>query len=149
MSMTFTGRKVAVSTTVMCRSPLVQSSHGSSRSVFTSPIDMFHSRVPPLAKMFSCGLSPVPNEPSCAPVLMSSTCTVFEVDADTATRVPSGDTAMWSARNPDTGNRHRSAPVRRSMETTSAKLGRDTTSALPSGVAYMSSTSWSCPSPGP
>ena len=104
-------------------------------------MDMFQRYLPPSVKTFSCGLSPVLNEPSCRPVLMSSTCTVLEVDADTATRVPSGDTAMWSARKPDTGNRHRRAPVRRSIDTTSAKLGRDATSALPSGVVYMSSTS--------
>jgi len=30
-----------------------------------------------------------------------------------------------------------------------AKLGREATSAVPSGVVYMSSTSWSWPSPGP
>jgi hypothetical protein len=99
--------------------------------------------------MFSCGLSPAANEPSSRPVTMSSTCTVFEVEADTATVVPSRETAMWSERKPDTGNRQRTAPVARSIETTSAKLGRDATSAAPSGVVYMSSTNWSCPSPGP
>lgn len=54
--------------------------------------------LPSLVKMFSCGLSPVLNEPSCLPVPMSRTCTVFEIDAETATRVPSGETAMWSER---------------------------------------------------
>lgn len=39
------------------------------------------------------------------------------------------------------------APVLRSMETTSAKLGRETTIDEPSGVEYMSSTYWSWPSP--
>ncbi len=80
---------------------------------------------------------------------MSSTCTVFEVDAETAILVPSGETAMWSERKPDTGNRHLILPVVRSIETTSAKLGRETTTAEPSGVVYMSSTNWSWPSPGP
>ncbi len=54
--------------------------------------------LPSWVKMFSCGLSPVANLPSSLPVTMSSTCTVFEVDADTATRLPSGETAMWSER---------------------------------------------------
>lgn len=39
------------------------------------------------------------------------------------------------------------APVVRLMETTSAKLGRETTIDAPSGVEYMSSTNWSWPSP--
>ncbi len=39
------------------------------------------------------------------------------------------------------------SPVARSMETTSAKLGRETTIERPSGVEYMSSTNWSWPSP--
>jgi hypothetical protein len=54
---------------------------------------------------------------------------------------------MWSARYPDTGNRQFTPPSARSMDTTSAKLGRDTTTASPAGVVYMSSTNWSWPSP--
>ena len=98
MSITLTCWKVVASTTVICRSPFVQSSQGASVWVFTSPIDMFQMYLPSLVKMFSCGLSPVLNEPSCLPVSMSSTCTVFDVEAETATRVPSGETAMWSER---------------------------------------------------
>lgn len=59
----------------------------------TSPMAMFH-RSPSAVKTFSCGLSPVLNEPICRPVAMSRTCTVFAVEAETATRVPSGETAM-------------------------------------------------------
>ncbi len=58
---------------------------------------MFQMYLPSRVKMFSCGLSPVAKEPNCLPVLMSSTCTVFAVYAETATRVPS-ETAMWSDR---------------------------------------------------
>ena len=47
---------------------------------------------------FSCGLSPVLKEPLSSPVVMSRTCTVLEVEAETATRLPSGETAMWSER---------------------------------------------------
>lgn len=50
---------------------------------------------------------------------------------------------MWSARKPDTGKRQLMSPEARSIETTSAKLGRETTIDLPSGVEYMSSTNWS------
>lgn len=149
MSMTLTCLNVSALTTVMRRSPFVQSIDGSSSAVLTSPIDMFQTYLPPSVKTFSWGLSPVANEPSCFPVSISSTCTVFDVDADTATRLPSGDTAMWSERNPDTGKRQLTLPVARSIDTTSAKLGRETTRAEPSGVEYMSSTNWSCPSPGP
>jgi hypothetical protein len=42
MSMVRATWKVRVSAIVIFRSPLVQSCDGSSRSVFTSPIDMFH-----------------------------------------------------------------------------------------------------------
>lgn len=97
MSMTRTVLKVVASTTVMRRSPLVQSSQGASRAVVTSPMDMFHSS-PSEVKTFSWGLSPVLNEPSSRPVATSRTCTVLAVEAETATRVPSGETAMWSAR---------------------------------------------------
>lgn len=98
MSITLTCLKVAASTTVIFRSPFVQSSQGSSSAVVTSPMAMFQMYLPSWVKMFSCGLSPVANEPSCLPVVMSSTCTAFAVEAETATRVPSGDTAMWSER---------------------------------------------------
>lgn len=47
------------------------------------------------------------------------------------------------------GKRQLILPVARSIETTSAKLGRETTTDLPSGVEYMSSTNWSWPSPTP
>ena len=96
--MTFTTWNVVASAMVIRRSPLVQSSQGASRSVFTSPMDMFHTYRPPSVKMFSSGLSPVAKEPSCWPVRMSSTCTVLPVEAETATRVPAGETAMWSER---------------------------------------------------
>ncbi len=72
---------------------------------------------------------------------------MLEVEAETATRVPSGETAMWSERYPDTGKRQLTRPEATSMDTTSAKLGRETTTAEPSGVVNMSSTNWSCPSP--
>lgn len=98
MSITRTVRKVVASATVIRRSPLVQSSQGASRAVLTSPIDMFQMDRPPSVKRFSCGLSPVRNEPSRRPVAMSRTCTVLAVEADTTTRVPSGESAMWSDR---------------------------------------------------
>lgn len=41
------------------------------------------------------------------------------------------------------------APVARLIDTTSAKLGRETTTEVPSGVVYMSSANWSWPSPTP
>ncbi|GGY94157.1 hypothetical protein GCM10010385_50200 [Streptomyces geysiriensis] len=98
MSITLTCSYVVASTTVMRRLPFVQSSQGASSAVFTSPMDMFQRYLPSRVKMFSCGLSPVLKEPSSSPVEMSSTCTVLEVEADTATREPSGDRAMWSER---------------------------------------------------
>lgn len=50
---------------------------------------------------------------------------------------------MWSERKPDTGKRQLILPLPTSMETTSAKLGREATTDLPSLAVYMSSTYWS------
>lgn len=104
MSMTRTCLYVVASTTVMCRSPLVQSQPGESSEVLTSPMDMFQMYLPSLVKMFSCGLSPVANEPSCFPVAMSSTCTVFAVEAETATRVRRGRRPCGRRGNRTPGN---------------------------------------------
>ncbi len=57
---------------------------------------------------------------------------------------------MWSARWPAIWKRHVISPVfgpAMWSATTSLKLGRETTRSLPFGVEYMSSTSWSLPSP--
>ena len=54
---------------------------------------------------------------------------------------------MWSERWPATGNRHTSFPVLRLIATTSAYDGRDAIRSRPSLEVYMSSTSWSWPSP--
>ena len=60
---------------------------------------------------------------------VSITSTTFAVDADTSRRVPSGEIAMWSARLPSTFVRQTISRVRRSIATTSARLGRETYSA--------------------
>ena len=62
---------------------------------------------------------------------------------------------MWSERYPSIGCSRTMLSVRpatalaTSIQTTSAKLGRETASSLPSVVVNMSSTYWSWPSPGP
>jgi hypothetical protein len=66
-------------------------------------------------------------------------CTTFPVDADTATCLPSGDTAMWSERWPATGKRQAIFPDRMFRPTTSLKLGLEMTSRLPLREVYMSS----------
>ena len=73
--------------------------------------------------------------------------TTFPVDADTATCLPSGEMAMWSARWPSTTKRHTIWRVSRLIATTSARLGLETIKSRPSLVEYMSSTYWSLPSP--
>ena len=54
---------------------------------------------------------------------------------------------MWSERTPPTLNRHTIFLVFRLIATTSANDGREITTSLPSLEEYMSSTSWSWPSP--
>jgi hypothetical protein len=104
-------------------------------------------RLPSAEYVFSCGESPEAKPPTSVPVSVSRMCTTFPVEAETATRVPSGDRPMWSERWPSTTNRHAMLPLARSMPTTSRRLGRDTTRRRPPSALYMSSTNWSWPSP--
>ncbi len=73
--------------------------------------------------------------------------TTLPVEALTTTVSPSGEMAMWSERWPATAKRQTISWVSRLMATTSAYDGRDAISSVPSLEVYMSSTSWSCPSP--
>ena len=59
------------------------------------------------------------------PLRVSITLTLRAVEAETRSRRPSGESAMWSARAPSTLVRQAISRVRRSIETTSAKLGRE------------------------
>ena len=97
--------------------------------------------------MFSCGESPEGNSPTSAPVAVSRMWTTLPVEAETATRLPSGEIAMWSERWPSTSKRHMILPVAISSEITSLKEGRETIRKRPSFVEYMSSTYWLFPSP--
>ena len=72
---------------------------------------------------------------------------MLPVEALTTTWRPLGDTAMWSARTPATLKRHTICFVFMLIATTSANDGREMTTSLPSLEEYMSSTSWSWPSP--
>src|SRR5918999_526316 len=83
------------------------------------------------------------------PVRVSSRCTLFAVESDTSRLSPSGEIAMWSERWPSIGKRQTICPVSRLIPTTSAKLGRDTYTNLPSCEVNMSSVYWSLPSPTP
>lgn len=80
------------------------------------------------------------NRPTSSPVRTSRMCTTLPVEAETATRSPSGEIAMWSLRCPSTSKRQASSPVAMRIATTSARLGRETISSRPSPVVYMSST---------
>jgi hypothetical protein len=81
------------------------------------------------------------------PRRVSMTSTTFAVEAETRSRRPFGESAMWSARTPPTATRHAIRPLATSMATTSAKLGREKKIRRPSLEGKPSSTSWSWPSP--
>ncbi len=49
-------------------------------------------------KLLSCGWSPEANSPTIVPLAVSMTCTLRAVEADTSSRRPSGEIAMWSER---------------------------------------------------
>ena len=59
------------------------------------------------------------------PLRVSSTLMLRAVEAETSSRRPSGESAMWSARVPSTFVLQTILRVRRLIETTSAKLGRE------------------------
>ena len=80
-------------------------------------------------------------------VRVSMTSTTLAVEAETSSRRPSGDSAMWSARLPSTGTRQAIFLVCRSIATTSAKLGREKYTSRPSRDVKPSSTYWLWPSP--
>jgi hypothetical protein len=81
--------------------------------------------------------------------------TCASVESLTSSRRPSGDRPMWSVRKPSICcsrtmlSAFPAVALAKSIQTTSAKLGRETATYLPSLVVNMSSTYWSCPSPGP
>jgi hypothetical protein len=64
---------------------------------------------------------------------------LFAVESEIRRLVPSGEIAMWSERWPSIGKRQTTCRVRRLIPTTSAKLGRDTYTNLPSCEVNMSS----------
>jgi len=82
-------------------------------------------RRPLREKLISCGESPEGMRPTIRPRRVSMTSTVRAVEAETSSRRPLGDSAMWSARYPSTGTRQTIRPERTLMATTSAKLGRE------------------------
>ncbi len=98
MSITLTCSNVRASVTVILRSPFVQSSQGASRSVFTSPMDMFQMYRPSRLNTFSCGLSPVVNRGGLLAGLdVQDVHGVGRRGGDGDARAV-GETAMWSAR---------------------------------------------------
>ena len=82
-------------------------------------------RFPSREKLFSWGESPDGMRPTILPSPVRITSTTFAVDAETRSRLPFFEIAMWSARLPSTLVRQRILPVFRLMATTSAKLGRE------------------------
>jgi hypothetical protein len=129
------------------RSPFVASSDGSSSGVQTLPMLAWKILVPSLEKLLSCGESPESMRATISPLAVSMTSTTRAVDADTSSRLPSAEIAMWSDRWPSTRTRQTIFLVARSNATTSARLGRETYAKRPSGEVKMSSTNWSWPSP--
>ena len=111
------------------------------------PMLAWKIREPSREKLFSCGESPEGIRPTILPVRVSITATTFAVDAETSSRRPFLEMAIWSARLPPTLVRQRILPVLRSMATTSAKLGREKKTTRPSGEVKPSSTYWLWPSP--
>ena len=93
--------------------------------------------------------------PSTVSSTIENSITWRSVESLTSSRRPSGETPMWSVRWPSIGCSRTMLSVRpatalaTSIHTTSAKLGRETARYFPSLVVNMSSTYWSCPSPGP
>jgi hypothetical protein len=78
---------------------------------------------------------------------VSITCTLRAVEAETSSRRPSGEIAMWSERYPSIFTRQTIRPSRRLIATTSARLGRETKTRRPFLEVKASSTYWSWPSP--
>ena len=93
--------------------------------------------------------------PSTVSSTIENSMTWRSVESLTSSRRPSGESPMWSERWPSIGCSRKMLSGRpgtafaMSIQTTSAKLGRETARYLPSLVVNMSSTYWSCPSPGP